>query len=129
MTRFQIIRHLIRANGLYWFSLYILERAFGNFTSFFQQERYSREVSHRLPGFNTILYNHKEWRDYDWSKGGEEWSDSQAWKQSLISEVMLKYIMPDKVVLEIGPGGGRWSETLASVSRKLVLVDLTEKSI
>ena len=33
------------------------------------------------------------------------------------------------VILEIGPGGGRWSEILAARARRLVLVDVTPKAL
>lgn len=129
MVKFRMITHLMQSNGLYWLLLYLMEKVSGSRGSLFFQKRTRLEIKKRLPGFNTTRYNYKEWSDYDWSAGGEEWSDSKAWKDALIDEVLLRYIQPQKTILELGPGAGRWSEVLAKLSKKLILVDLTEESI
>lgn len=87
------------------------------------------EVSKQLPGFNTIDYNFKEWSKYDWSGEGEEWTESEQWKTELADEVIKAYFEPGKIILEIGPGAGRWSGILAELSSQLILVDMTERSI
>jgi ubiquinone/menaquinone biosynthesis C-methylase UbiE len=120
------IMGLVKANGLRWTFLYTFERLFNK--RFFYR-RIELEIQRKLPGFNTTSYNFKEWSNYNWSQGGEEWSDSEPWKKSLRDEVLLTYIKPGFTVLEIGPGAGRWSITLASISKKLILVDLTESAI
>lgn len=58
-----------------------------------------------------------------------EWTPSPEWKQSLTDEVLLPYIEPGRTVLEIGPGAGRWTETLQKIARRLILVDLWDKCI
>jgi len=89
----------------------------------------SLEQKYLLPGDNTPARNYAMWQDYNWGKKGEEWTVSPEWKQSLIDEVMLKYITPGKTILEIGPGAGRWTETLQKIAKKLILVDLSDKCI
>jgi ubiquinone/menaquinone biosynthesis C-methylase UbiE len=126
MSRIQNFLQISRANGPLWTILYFSERVFGENM---RQKRIAFEIKNKLQGFNTIQYNLKEWSNYNWSGGGEEWSDSGEWKKSLINKILLKYIQPKRNVLEIGPGGGRWSIILAELSQKLILVDLTEKSI
>jgi ubiquinone/menaquinone biosynthesis C-methylase UbiE len=116
----------VKANGLTWAFLYAAERLI-NKRIFYK--RAELEIQRKLPGFNTTAYNYKQWTNYNWSRGGEEWSDSEPWKKSLREEVLLTYIKPGFTVLEIGPGAGRWSFTLASISKKLILVDLTENAI
>jgi len=69
------------------------------------------------------------WQNWDWKKEGEEWTISRQWRQSLIDEVLLKYIEREKTVLEIGPGSGRWTETLQKISKHLICVDLADKCI
>jgi|GEM_PF-615512 len=76
-----------------------------------------------------VAKNYETWQSWDWESGGEEWTVSPEWKQSLIKEVMLKYIQPGKTVLEIGPGAGRWTESLQKIARLLILVDLSDKCI
>ena len=104
----------------------------------------------RIPNFNrkelipldlpshTIKENKSLWDNYDWSRLGEEWTlhakrykgiEPDAWKQSIINEVMLKYIRGGSVILEIGPGAGRWTETLANMADSLILVDISKKCL
>jgi ubiquinone/menaquinone biosynthesis C-methylase UbiE len=129
MNKLQVAVHLIKVNGPAWFTFYSLEKITKGITSVFYKRRIHYETKNQLPGFNSIAYNYKEWSNYNWNNEGEEWSASQSWKSGLINEVMNRYIQNGKTILEIGPGGGRWSESLAQRSSKLILVDLTEKSI
>ena len=83
------------------------------------------EEKHNLPGFNTASTAQDIWDLLPWEKEkGEEWTESGQWKQSLIDDVMLKYIKPGLKVLEIGPGAGRWTEILQPVAAKLIAVDV-----
>ena len=129
MNKFQVAAHLIHVNGPAWFTLFLFEKISKNITPFFYKKRIRYETKNQLPGFNSTAYNYKEWSNYNWNTEGEEWSSSQAWKNGLVNDVLDRYIQKDKTILEIGPGGGRWSELLAQRSGKLILVDLTEKSI
>jgi SAM-dependent methyltransferase len=78
---------------------------------------------------NSIDQNREQWADWDWSRGGEEWTVSAEWKQALVDEILLRYIQPGKTVLEIGPGAGRWTEALQRISERVIVVDLTEQAI
>src|SRR5262249_37945657 len=93
-----------------------------------RMHRFERE--HNLPGFNTVEANYRTWNDgWDWSQKGEEWTQSAPWKQSLIDDVMFKYMIHDGVLLEIGPGAGRWTEALHRIARQLIVVDLSDRCI
>lgn len=127
-TKLATVVHLLKENRSIWLFLYTGERLF-KATTFFRRQRIRWEIFRKLPGFNTTQYNHKEWSNYDWSHQGEEWTDSATWRQALIEDVLKRHLQPNSTVLEIGPGAGRWSETLATLSKKLILVDLTESSI
>jgi ubiquinone/menaquinone biosynthesis C-methylase UbiE len=94
-------------------------------------------VSLDLPS-HTIKENRNLWDDYDWSRSGEEWTlhakrykgvEPDAWKQSIINDLMLKYIKGGSTILEIGPGAGRWTETLANMATSLILVDISKKCL
>ena len=74
----------------------------------------------------------KEWgnRLFMWTKNnqgyyGEQWGDPE--KVEKLSFVIKKYISPyinpESVVLEIGPGGGRFTKYLLD-AKKIILVDL-----
>lgn len=69
------------------------------------------------------------WSAYDWSGLGEEWTASPEWKHGLIEDVLAKWIPDGGVVLEIGPGAGRWSEVLLRRAAELVLVDVSERPL
>jgi ubiquinone/menaquinone biosynthesis C-methylase UbiE len=74
---------------------------------------------------NSIAVNRDRWNDWDWARSGEEWTASPEWKASLIGEV-LERLMPDRgVLLEIGPGAGRWSRALLPRATRLILVDVS----
>jgi SAM-dependent methyltransferase len=66
------------------------------------------------------------WAAYDWSERGEEWNASPEWKGALIDDVLAKWIGEGVAVLEIGPGAGRWSQTLSERASRLTLVDVSE---
>jgi SAM-dependent methyltransferase len=51
------------------------------------------------------------------------------WKHGLIEDVLAKWILDGGVVLEIGPGAGRWSKVLASRASRLVLADVSERPL
>jgi SAM-dependent methyltransferase len=70
------------------------------------------------------LYNTK-----DWSTGGEEWTPSDEWKQGLIEEFMIPNVREGGTVVEIGPGGGRWTEVLQRRAGRLIVTDVSERSI
>jgi SAM-dependent methyltransferase len=78
---------------------------------------------------NSPVDNRRQWSDYDWSRRGEEWNASPEWKQTLIDDVLMRWIPADGVALEIGPGAGRWSQALAAHASRLVLVDVSERPL
>jgi ubiquinone/menaquinone biosynthesis C-methylase UbiE len=78
---------------------------------------------------NTVANNRRVWSQWDWSQCGEEWSNSDEWKASLVKEVLYRHIPRGGTILEIGPGGGRWTEYLLPISSHLILVDVTKECI
>jgi SAM-dependent methyltransferase len=78
---------------------------------------------------NSAGENRSRWTSWNWTSRGEEWNASDAWKRALIDDVLCRWIAPNGVVVEIGPGGGRWSEVLASRSSRLILVDVSERPL
>jgi SAM-dependent methyltransferase len=78
---------------------------------------------------NSAGENRLRWDGWDWSSGGEEWNASLEWKRALIDDVLDRWIPRGGVILEIGPGGGRWSEPLLERASRLVLVDVSERPL
>jgi ubiquinone/menaquinone biosynthesis C-methylase UbiE len=70
--------------------------------------------------------NRRLWDTYDWSSLGEEWTPSDEWKRSVVRELIEPHVRPGATVVEIGPGGGRWTEVLRSLASRLYLVDVSE---
>jgi SAM-dependent methyltransferase len=80
----------------------------------------------------TVEENRSHWEAYDWSGGGEEWS--QVWGGSAVQweNAILPRIqpyLPAGRVLEIACGAGRWSVQLRRWARRLTLVDLSAPAI
>jgi SAM-dependent methyltransferase len=81
--------------------------------------------AHRGWSGNSAAANRDRWTSWDWSSLGEEWNESPDWKQALIDDVLLPTIPAGGTVVEIGAGGGRWSEVLAARAERTILVDVT----
>jgi SAM-dependent methyltransferase len=78
-----------------------------------------------IPGLNSRQLNREIWQSWNWSAGGEEWSKSAEWKQSLIRCILERVVPPGSRVLEIGPGGGRWTEPLLGRASQYLGVDIS----
>ncbi|MBT8100725.1 MAG: class I SAM-dependent methyltransferase [Gammaproteobacteria bacterium] len=126
---FKQFRLHLKLNGILWTLCYSIRhvlvegsRLTGNLL-----ERLERKYD--LPGSNSVEENALKWNHYSWSRGEDEWSESEQWKESIIQHVMLKLISPGATVLEIGPGYGRWTRKLIEISVRLIAVDVTEKCV
>jgi ubiquinone/menaquinone biosynthesis C-methylase UbiE len=87
------------------------------------------ERNKRLSGTNTVASNRRSWNAYDWSRGGEEWTESEEWKQSLIRAFIDPYLDFHATTMEIGPGAGRWTAELQPRVSSLVVVDIAQVSL
>ncbi len=61
----------------------------------------------------TARENRKWWDTHDWCQRGEEWTPSQEWKAAILGRFLLRFAPHDGVILEIGPGDGRWTAVVA----------------
>jgi SAM-dependent methyltransferase len=74
---------------------------------------------------------------YTWPQHGDEWDGFarschqpyEAWKGSVVENFLAPRISPTSVVLEIGAGHARWSETMVDLCGELILVDLSPRCI
>jgi SAM-dependent methyltransferase len=115
----------LRENGASWCCHFVTYYAASMIAdrSFRAMDRLRRERN--IPGLNSAALNKHIWEAWDWSAQGEEWNESEAWKQSLIRCVLQACIPFDCSILEIGPGGGRWTEPLLQRARDYVGVDIS----
>jgi SAM-dependent methyltransferase len=78
---------------------------------------------------NSQAGNRARWSGWDWTARGDEWNVSPEWREALIKDVLKRWIPRGAVVLEIGPGAGRWSEPLASHASHLIVVDISDHAL
>lgn len=77
----------------------------------------------------TASENKQLWNQYDWSQHGEEWTKSAEWKEKIVRDWLIPYLPDGGRLLEIGPGGGRWTEILQRRAARLSVVDVAELPI
>lgn len=107
--------------GLYYLSSAVAERAFAAMDGLRRR--------HGLPGLNSAAVNKRIWESWDWSAGGEEWTPSPEWKASVVERILKRHLPSGGALLEIGPGGGRWTEHLLEIAGSLTLVDISEECL
>lgn len=119
----------LKINGLRWTLCFCIRHVLTESLRITEKisQRLERKLS--LPGSNSVEENALKWNHYRWESGENEWTSSAQWKDSVIEHIMLKNIPADHVVLEIGPGFGRWTRKLIEISRHVIVVDVTEKCI
>lgn len=129
-----IVKKLLKVNGFRWTFIYALYWSIRLLLKIDLHGLYKAlvifEKKHDLPGFNSPATAGDLWDLIPWEKErGEEWTISAGWKQSLIDDVLLKYIKAQTVILEIGSGAGRWTEILQPMAKTLFAVDVSAKAI
>lgn len=81
----------------------------------------------------SIKENFDKWnKDYAWPDDGEEWSAPWGTSETQWNEWILpriKQYLPQKSILEIGPGHGRWTTYLRNHCQFLHLIDLSPRCI
>jgi ubiquinone/menaquinone biosynthesis C-methylase UbiE len=82
-----------------------------------------------LPGINSRNLNAEIWDHWDWAAGGEEWTVTEEWKQSLVRQVLKPRVPADSVVVEIGPGAGRWTQHLIPLAGEYTGIDLSKTCV
>lgn len=82
-----------------------------------------------LPGLNSRAANKYIWDKWDWSAGGDEWTPSDAWKESVVRNFIDPYFNDVESICEIGPGAGRWTEYLLPGTNQYVGIDISETCI
>jgi SAM-dependent methyltransferase len=107
--------------GVYWTTSSVADKAYAAMNRLRQRKG--------NPGLNSLALNKAIWNAWDWQRGGEEWTVSPQWKVAVISGVLEKFIPPDVDVVEIGPGGGRWTEPLLQRAKNYVGIDVSKSAI
>jgi len=116
---------LLRENGFIWcasFAVYYCASKVSDIAYRWMDELRRR---HGLPGMNSRALNRAIWEAWDWSAGGDEWTPTEEWKQSVITQVLRHQVPQGGDVLEIGPGGGRWTGELIRRAKQFTAVDIS----
>jgi len=122
-------REVLRENGILWtalLGLYYLSSAIAE-KAFAAMDARRHRLG--LPGLNSARLNKLIWETWDWERAGEEWTPSPEWKRSVLDCVLRRHMPPGGDLLEIGPGGGRWTEALLETGGSLVAVDISEECL
>ena len=119
----------LRENGLAWCTLLLTYYAASSVAhrAFTALDRMRR--ARRLPGLNSATLNKAIWEAWDWSASGDEWTTSPETKQSFIRNVLQREIPLEQDILEIGPGAGRWTESLLERARRYIGVDISSTCV
>lgn len=94
-----------------------------------EQRRRELGPAHLAWRDNSSALNRDRWSGWDWSRAGEEWTASPEWKAALIEDVLERFMPTRGVLLEIGPGAGRWSRALLARATRLILVDVSPRPL
>ena len=87
---------------------------------------------------NSIAENLSVWnQEHAWPEHGDEWKGQadfcgvpyDEWKASVVERLITPYARSGSTILELAPGHGRWTEALASLAGRLILVDLSPSCI
>ena len=127
--KLRIAQMVVSQNGVAWcmaFALYYFTSSISNRAHAWMS---ALRVRKGLPGLNSLELNRVIWNTWDWSRGGEEWTADEAWKQSLTRHFLERYVPKGAHVLEIGPGGGRWTAPLLARADAYVGVDVSSTCI
>ncbi len=126
---------MVEINGVAWTSLVVIYAACRTVNKDLRLpflDRRIRAIERRrgIPGMGASEIQVLIWDSWEWeADGGEKWSESEAWKDSVIREVLRPRVSEGCDVLEIGPGAGRWTATLAELAGSLTLVDISSRCI
>ncbi|HIK17034.1 MAG TPA: class I SAM-dependent methyltransferase [Leptolyngbyaceae cyanobacterium M33_DOE_097] len=119
----------LRENGPVWTTYLLIYYLSSSISEWAYSQMSLFRKKHNLPGLNSTTMNYEIWRNWDWRNGGEEWTQSTEWKESLIRNILLRYMKTDGRILEIGPGAGRWTETLQKIASYLIAVDISDRCV
>ena len=126
---------MVEVNGLTWTFLVVVYAGCRTINKnlrlpFLDRRIRGVEKRHGLPGMGASELQVLIWDSWDWdADGGEKWTESEAWKDSVIHEVLRPRVPEGSDVLEVGPGAGRWTETLVELAGSVTLVDISSRCI
>src|SRR2546421_6140129 len=128
MRKARFLGSLLAENGPLWTLAWALSQLLKGALGRVERSLESLERRRGVPGLSGAETNRSLWDGYDWRRGGEEWTPSAEWKQSLTA-LIHERAPRQGTILEIGPGAGRWTEVLQKLAGSLTVVDVSQASI
>jgi ubiquinone/menaquinone biosynthesis C-methylase UbiE len=128
-SKLRVLGLTLKENGLRYtglLALYYLGSGLGN-RAFETMQKLRK--SRGLPGLNSRGLNAEIWDNWNWAAGGDEWTPSEAWKVSLVEQVLKPRVPKGSVIVEIGPGAGRWTEHLIPLAADYTGIDLSKTCV
>jgi SAM-dependent methyltransferase len=126
----------LRRGGVFYFGLHAMRWLFKRWVSLLERPMVAIEQRKGLvEGWTvsaqrfTVADNVRLWNTYDWSQKGEEWTPNSTWKEELVRDFLVPYMPELGTLVEIGPGGGRWTEFLQRRASTLYVVDVAERAL
>lgn len=129
LRKLRLGRLVLRENGFGWcllFAVYYWSSSLADFTS---RRMDTLRLKHGLPGLNGLEVNKEIWDSWNWQAAGEEWTSSQKWKSAVSEGLMARFLPSGGTLLEIGPGGGRWTEWLLDRADAYIGIDVSPSAI
>ncbi len=115
----------VRENGVLWSALMGLYYATSSIAEATFQKAAALRTKSNLPGMNSKSANKFIWEHWNWDGRGDEWTPSSEWKASVVRTFVDPLFTNRSVVLEIGPGAGRWTEDLVEKCDRLMGIDIS----
>ncbi len=129
MDKLRLGGMILRDNGPVWTALLGAYYASSSFSEWCFRQVQAMKLARKLPGTSGADVNREIWKRWDWSGGGDEWTISPEWKDSLVRSVLAPAIPPHASVVEIGPGAGRWTEHILPVADHYLGFDISETCV
>lgn len=119
----------VRENGIFWTLLLGVYGGASALANAAHSGMQRLRVKKGIPGMNSREMNRLIWENWDWSGGGDEWTPSEEWKASLMQNVLRPAIPEGTSVVEIGPGGGRWTAELIARCQSYRGLDISQSCV
>ncbi|MDQ2902503.1 MAG: class I SAM-dependent methyltransferase [Ktedonobacteraceae bacterium] len=87
--------------------------------------RYARDWSTYSQQWEQRYSSAYDYLGDEWNSGGGLWDRDD----SYFSMYAERWLRPDQTVLEIGPGGGKWTVRLASKVKRVIVLDVAEEML
>jgi ubiquinone/menaquinone biosynthesis C-methylase UbiE len=127
--KLHVLRVAVAQNGLGWTVLLGLYLGSSRVADWAFRGMHRLRQEKGIPGINSPELNRAIWRAWNWDAGGEEWTVSPEWRESLVRCILDPEMPRDGHIVEIGPGAGRWTGPLIERSARYTGADISDTCV